>query len=89
LKEAVNVITPTIRARNYLLHGIWGMDDDGDNARPVVISPRDDKGHRRPEEITEVADSLAMASEKLAGALAEDTGAKAIFPDRLVIKLSG
>jgi hypothetical protein len=88
LQEAVKLIDPTIRARNYLLHGIWGMDGEADNAKAVVISPRDDKGQKRPEDITEVADSLAVASEKLANALAEDGGGKAKFPDRLVIKLS-
>lgn len=86
LKEAVNLITPTIGARNYLLHGIWGMDSDQDSAKAVVTSPKDSKGQKRPEDITTVADSLAVASEKLARALAEDGGGKATFPDRLVIK---
>jgi hypothetical protein len=88
LEEAVKLITPTIRARNYLLHGIWAMDSDQDNAKAVVISPKEDKGHKRPEDITEVADSLAVASEKLVTALAEDGGGKATIPDRLIIKLS-
>jgi hypothetical protein len=89
LDEAIKLINPTIRARNYLLHGIWGMDSDRDDAKAVVISAKDNKGQKTPEDITEVADSLAVASEKLAIALAEDGGGKAKFPDRLVIKLSG
>lgn len=86
LNEAFNLIAPTIRSRNYLLHGIWGMDSDRDNAKAVVISPKDDKGQKSPDDITEVADSLAVASEKLARALVEDRGVKTMFPDRLVIK---
>ena len=88
LAEAVKLITPTIRARNYLLHGIWGVDSDLDNAKSVGSSPKEHKGQKGPEDITEVADSLAVASEKLAIALTEDGGGKAKFPDRLVIKLS-
>jgi hypothetical protein len=88
LEEAVALITPTIGARNYLLHGIWGMDSDRDDARGVVVSPKANKGHKRPEDITEVADSLAVGSEKLATALAEDSGGKTAIPDRLVIQFS-
>lgn len=85
LGEAVKLITPTIRTRNYLLHGIWGMDSHLDDAKAVVVSPKEDSGQKRPEDITEVADSLAVASEKLAKALIEDNGRIAKFPDRLVI----
>lgn len=60
----------------------------GADAKAVVVSAKDNKGHRRPEDITSVADTLATASEKLAVALAEDSGGKATIPDRLVIKLS-
>lgn len=88
VEEAIKLINPTIRARNYLLHGIWGMDGSGENAKPVVISPKDAQGHKRPEEITVVADSLGVASEKLAVAVAEDGGGAATIPDRLVIELS-
>lgn len=86
LEEAAKLITPTIRTRNYLLHGIWGMDSDQSNAKAVVISPKEDRGQKTPKDITEVADSLAVASEKLARALVVDGGGKAEFPDRLVIK---
>jgi hypothetical protein len=88
VEEAVKLINPTIRARNYLLHGIWGMDGPQENAKPIVISPKDDQGHKSPEDITGVADSLAVASEKLAVALVEDGGGTATIPDRLVIQLS-
>jgi hypothetical protein len=88
VEEAVKLINPTIRARNYLLHGIWGMDGSYENAQSIVISPKDDQGHKSPEDITVAADSLAVASEKLARALAEDGGGTWTIPDRLVIQLS-
>jgi len=86
--DAIKLIGPTIRARNYLLHGIWGMDGPQDNAKSVVVSPKYDQGHKGSEEIAVVADGLAVASEKLAVALVEDGGGTATIPDRLVIQLS-
>jgi hypothetical protein len=88
VKEAIKLTIPTIRSRNYLLHGIWAMDSDRHDAKALVISPKESEGHKRPGDITDAADGLAVASEKLATALVEDSGGKAIYPDRLVIELS-
>lgn len=88
MKETIKLIIPSIGSRNYLLHGIWGLDSDRDDAKALVISHKESKGHKSPEDITDVADGLAVASEKLARALVEDRGGKVISPDRLVIKVS-
>lgn len=88
VKDAIKLIIPTVRSRNYLLHGIWAMDSDRHDAKALVISPKESKGHKRPEDITDVADGLAVASERLARALVEDKGKEAKCPDRLVIELS-
>jgi hypothetical protein len=61
------------------------MDGEGGDAKAVVVAPKDDHGRKSPEEITLVADDLALASEKLAVALVEDGGGTATIPDRLII----
>lgn len=88
VEEAIKLISPSIGSRNYLLHGIWGLDSDRDDAKALVISPKESKGHKSPEDITDVADGFAVASEKLARALVEDSGGQGVSPDRLVIKVS-
>lgn len=89
VKEAIDTINPAIRARNNFLHGIWGMDGSGADAKPVVVSPKNGSGHHRAEEISGHADSLAVASRKLLTALAtDDGGVPPKMPDRLVISLA-
>jgi len=86
--DAVKLIGPTIHARNYLLHGIWGMDGPTAGARPVVVSPKNGSGHKRVEDISLQADRLAESTQMLAAAIAEDSGGTAKIPDRLVIELA-
>lgn len=85
--DAVKLIGPTIHARNYLLHGIWGMDGPAEGSRAVVVSPKNGSGHKRAEDISLQADRLAESTQLLAVALAENSGETAKTHDRLVIKL--
>ena len=89
VEDACKLIDPTIRARNTLLHGIWGFDADKPDGKPVVVSTKDRCGHSRPAEISKYADSLAIASCSLKNALEIDGGRKLTNdPDRLVIQLA-
>ena len=89
VKDAIDMINPTIRARNNFLHGIWGMDAPGADAKPVVVSPKANSGHHRAEEICGHADTLAVASCMLLTAMATDNGgASPKMPGRLVIELA-
>ena len=89
VEDALKLISPTIRARNYMLHGIWGFDGKAPDAKAVVVSPKEDKGHRRAAEIAEHADNLAIATRMLAEAMVTDHGhAYSQDPERLVIELT-
>jgi len=74
--EACKLISPTIRERNVLLHGIWGVDGKEDESQPVVVSTKDVTGHLRAENITKNADALAIGSRKLVNAMEVDSGRK-------------
>jgi hypothetical protein len=87
VEEACELINPTIRERNTLLHGIWGVDSKESDSKPIVASTKD-KSHYRPEDIVKSADAFAVASRKLKHATTMDINGK--FDDkaeRLVIEI--
>ena len=75
VEEACKLIDPTIRERNTLLHGIWGVDGKESDSKPIVASTKD-KSHCRSEDIAKSADAFALASRKLKHAMTLDINGK-------------
>jgi hypothetical protein len=86
--EACNLISPIMRYRNTMVHGIWAFDSSQADARSIAISTKERSGHLRAEEITKYADALAIATRKLMNAIRVDSSIAATDePERLVVQL--
>jgi hypothetical protein len=84
--QACDLIGPTIRHRNAMLHGIWGFDGDQTDAKPIVVSTKERAGRFPAGDISKCADTLAFVSRNLSNALLVDSdGKSAETPERLVI----
>jgi hypothetical protein len=84
--EACKLVGAAIAERNLLLHGIWGVDADRPDAKPLVAATTKASGIRYPADITKYADMFAIASRKLKHAITIDSGGKVTDEaERLVI----
>lgn len=86
--DACRLVVETIDRRNDMLHGVWGMDGGGPDAKAICIAPKKLTGHRKASDIAPTADAFAVASRKLLDALLVDAGGEPLrTPERLVIGL--
>jgi hypothetical protein len=86
VSDSCKLIRPTIAERNALLHGVWGVDKEGTDAKPIVWARKDKTGFRIPADITRNADALAVASRKLKHAMT--SGRVTEEAEKLVIVLA-
>jgi hypothetical protein len=85
--EACKIIGPAIGERNLLLHGLWGVDKDGPDAKAVVAATTKKQGQRYAADITKCADAMAVASMKLKhAAMIDGGGEENKVAERLLIK---
>ena len=76
IDEACKLVGASVAERNLLLHGIWGVDADRPDAKPLVAATTKTSGVRYPADITKYADMFAVASRKLKHAITIDSGGK-------------
>ena len=85
--DACKLLSASIWERNHLLHGIWGVDADRPDAKPLVAATTKTSGVRYPADITKHADIFAVASRKLKHAITIDSGGEIKDEaERLVLK---
>ena len=60
-RKACELIQAASSVRNDVLHGFWGVDEDG----PISITAKKPTKGRRAEEMSEAADKVAIATRLL------------------------
>jgi hypothetical protein len=89
VKQACDLISPAINDRNRIVHGLWGYESSGVDAKAVAVSPKERSAHVRGDSISGHADALALATRRLMNAMRVDGGEIVTdTPERLVIELN-